>query len=345
MRVLACDLFLDADTVDAAADVERAPGSLAGGLDREALPDALARLAARNGATGCPLVYASGLEDRPHLIAALALQFRIWGNGSGTITDVKDPAGFAAAMHMLGIPHPQTRLDPPPAPDGWLAKRPGASGGAHVHPLSAGRAAPRGAYYQRQVDGTPVSLLFAAQGAIVLPLGFSEQWAAPAPGMPFRYGGALQPARIGHKAMGKIADWASAAARHLGLQGLWSAAFIVDGDAMTMIEINPRPGATLDIFRHGPVNPLAAHIACFQGTALADFPGTGDAAATAIVYADRGIEILENTIWPQWVADRPSPGTEVAAGAPFCTVLARASTVESAMERLNRRMVKLRKFV
>ena len=71
---------------------------------------------------------------------------------------------------------------------------------------------------------------------------------------PFRYGGAAGPVDIDPAQAEEIARSVAAIASELDLVGLNSADFLVSADAVWLIEINPRPGATLDIrFERGAV--------------------------------------------------------------------------------------------
>ena len=54
-------------------------------------------------------------------------------------------------------------------------------------------------------------------------------------------------------------------ARAIPLVGLNSADFLVDGDDFRLLEINPRPGATLDIFEPPKGSLFALHIAACEG--------------------------------------------------------------------------------
>jgi predicted ATP-grasp superfamily ATP-dependent carboligase len=123
------------------------------------------------------------------------------------------------------------------------------------------------------------------------------------------------------------------------LKGLNSADFIIDGDKHWLLEINPRPGATLDIF---PGDLFKAHVEACQGKLPSQpFSFTG-AHAAAIVYAERDIPSVVAITWPEWAMDRQAPGTSVAAGEPLCTVRAEASTVEEAIKLLRRRELSIR---
>jgi predicted ATP-grasp superfamily ATP-dependent carboligase len=50
----------------------------------------------------------------------------------------------------------------------------------------------------------------------------------------------------------------------------------------------------------------------------------------AVVYASQAIRVPAAIEWPDWVADRPQPGSHVASGAPVCTVFATHETAEVA---------------
>ena len=84
------------------------------------------------------LVYGAGFEDRPALLARLCRGRTLCGNTPETVARTKDPHTFFATLDALGIPHPEISLIAPRDPQGWLAKRIGGSGGAHVVPAGHG---------------------------------------------------------------------------------------------------------------------------------------------------------------------------------------------------------------
>ena len=55
---------------------------------------------------------------------------------------------------------------------------------------------PKGQYFQRVIDGTPISMLFAANGTEIKVIGFNQQWVAPIAGKPYRYGGIVGNANL-----------------------------------------------------------------------------------------------------------------------------------------------------
>ena len=95
-----------------------------------------------------------------------------------------------------------------------------------------------------------------------------------------------------------------------------SADFLVDQGTFHFLEINPRPGATLDIFEPADGSLFALHVAACDGRLPDRVPAHDGAMAAAIVYADRDIRVPARD-WPDWTADRPHAGTLVKAGEPF----------------------------
>jgi predicted ATP-grasp superfamily ATP-dependent carboligase len=331
-RPLVADMFGDLDTRELAEACERVPGSLARGLSSGPLLASLDRLAAGRRVIG--VVTGSGFEDRPRLLRSVASRHVLLGNPPDVVAAIKDPFRFAETCARAGVPHPEIRHDQP-SEGAWIGKRAGGSGGVHVA-IATRQAGTRqagaqaGRYFQRRVRGEPVSAAFlAAQGACHV-LGLSRQWTDPAPHRPFRYGGASRPAPI---ASGRAAEIGNAVARlvsHTGLRGLNSADFLVHQDGLDLLEVNPRPGATLDIFADPGGALFRLHLDACKGV-LPDaglaWPG---AAAAATVYARTTICLPPDFAWPAWAADRQPPGEPVRVGAPFCTVLAEAADAAAA---------------
>lgn len=335
---LVADLFGDDDTREAATASIRLPGSMRRGLPPRRLAAGLAELAAERTAAG--LVYGSGFEDRPGLLMALQRRYRLLGNSPATVRVVKRPASLAGLCKQAQVPHP-----PPQSAAGsggqWLEKRPGASGGVHVRPLAPGAPARRGRYAQEKLPGQPISVVFVADGRRACVLGICVEWPDPAPGQLYRYGGAARPADLA----APLAEALTAASQRLvastGLVGLNSADFVIDGTSFALLEINPRPGATLDLFTDPAGSVFRLHIEGCQGMLPRALPRFAPAAAAAVVYARRAVTPPERFAWPDWAADRQPAGHKVAAGAPLCTVLAEAPEAAAARALVARRSVEI----
>jgi predicted ATP-grasp superfamily ATP-dependent carboligase len=328
---LAADLFDDLDLRARASATARVAGDLATGFEWPALEPALRRLASQGEPVG--VVCGSGFEDRPELLDRIAARWRLLGNAAATVAAAKDPARLAEICGCRGIPHPRWSVRAPPGGN-WLGKRRGGSGGAHV----GGRMGEGAAmYFQERVEGGPVSALLLADGETAMLLGLSEQWASPGEEAPWRYGGAARPANIGAAVANELADAATAIVEALRLVGLNSVDFLVNGDDFWLIEVNPRPGATLDIFDDGGVPLFALHVDACLGRLPRRAPVFSGGAAAAVVYARRAIASFPAVEWPAWCADRQPGGTPVAAGAPVCTVRAGGANAAEARRQVGER--------
>jgi uncharacterized protein len=327
---LVADMFGDDDVCAMAAN-RVIPGGISSRFEAETLIPLLEDLEEECGEPALGVVYGGGFEDRPQLLRALAQRWPLLGAAPEAVERVKDPERLAAALAVLGVPHPEIRLSRPQFPSGWLMKREGGGGGGHVHDLSSGVAPEGRVYYQRRVEGRQVSALFvAAPGKGCVTLGFSDQWTAPCRAYPYRYGGAVRPAAVDEGLMTEMEAAVRKTTREFGLAGLGSVDFIVNGDAWSLLEINPRPGATLDIFDSDETPLLAAHIAAIGGVLPQEAPTFQGAAAAEVVYTDRDVESVIRSEWPEWLADRPSLGASLRLDDPFCTVRAQASTADEA---------------
>lgn len=332
---LVADFFADADTQKLAGACRKMPGAIADGFEWVSLEFALESLARNAPSPLRGVIYGSGFEDRPGLLERIAERWPLLGNDAATVARVKEPETFFATLAALDIPHPATTIKRPPNAAGWVAKRRGGAGGSHISPEDGAG----DIYYQELVEGRTVSTLLVANGKDARLLGFSEQWTAPAPGRPWRYGGAVYPATLPDGAAAGMTEAVIAAAKAFGLKGLASADFVLTGQHSYLLEINPRPGATLDIYASAKPPPLALHLdAILEGRLPKDQPAIEGAAASAIVFAPETVVMPEDVRWPAWAADLPKPGERIDKQRPICTVLARAGTNERA-----KRLVESRK--
>jgi predicted ATP-grasp superfamily ATP-dependent carboligase len=339
---LVADAFGDQDTLEAAAGHVRAD-MLNRPIDADKLMAALEALAGGRQADG--IVCGSGFEDRADLLARIGARWPLLGNDPNAIARIKDPLTFAAICREASIPHPATSRTPPSDRAGWLIKRVGGAGGLHVRDAGDSKVEGAGIYFQRRVAGEPLSALVVGDGARAMVFGFSAQWAAPSQRHPFRYGGAVRPAALSHgleQAMTAAVERFIAA---MPLVGVNSADFLVEGDAFHLLEINPRPGATFDLFEREGASLFALHVAACGGSLPAQAPVFDGAMAGAIVYAEHAIDSVPTIAWPDWAADRPVAGSRIKADDPLCSVFARADTAAAARELVAQRVAQVHAMV
>lgn len=335
LRALVLDLFSDEDTRELA--VEAIPLRRLAGLRLD--PDDLHEQLTVHAGPGVPLVLGSGFEEMPETLDRLQKGFRLLGNGARTVAALKEPVMLDRTLTDLGIPHPRLFADAAPEGVATLEKRIGGSGGEHVRP--ARRVRGEGWYLQEQVEGRTVSALFLGNGREARLLAFSEQWTAPTPEAPYRYGGAAGPIRLAPAMEVEVAAALTSLVAATGLIGLASADMIVGAAGWSLIEINPRPGATLDVFDHPPLPPLLRlHIEACEGRlpdlAILDPAAVEAVRAATIFYAPQPFEVALDPL-PDWTADRPAQGTRIEEGEPVCTVFATGHDITHAREALARR--------
>jgi uncharacterized protein len=339
--VVVLDLFNDLD-VRALARASCRVASRSGKFDARRLLAAARLLCPPDRCGG--LVCGSGFEGRTGLLARLAQGRTLLGNPPETIARIKDPMRFFGLLDALGIAHPATQLEPPANPSGWLVKRRGGAGGSHVQPARARHRARAQRYFQRWQPGRTLSALFAADGRTARMIGCNEQWTAGiAQCAPYCYGGAAGgvalPARAGAR-IAVLLDQLVAATGVIGLNGL---DFILDARGEPyVLEINPRPPATLELYDADfPQGLLAAHLRACAGE-LPSLPQRVTARAHAIVYATHALRVPAHMRWPAWCTDIPPGGSLIAAGAPVCSVHAESRSSAQARDLAMARLEQLR---
>ena len=161
-----------------------------------------------------------------------------------------------------------------------------------------------------------MSALVLADGARCAILGFSEQW-AQAGTVAFRFAGAARPAAIPASVEQALAAAVGRFCARTPLVGLNSFDFLASEGGFWLLEVNPRPGATLDIFEpeHAP-SLFALHVAACEGV-LEPAPRLERASATQIVYAPCEIASTPRFAWPPWARDRQPAGSRCGRGRPL----------------------------
>ncbi len=330
---LVADGYGDEDTRAASLGVAHIAEFVTTGITRTSLESALSELTAASEEPPIGLVLGAGFEDRLLLMGALEDDYAVLGTSTRANVRCKTPAQFFPTLARLGIPHPETCFDPPASASGWLIKKIGGSGGAHIREATPADQPSKHAYFQKKVSGDAISVL-----GIVSPQGdafaFSRQWTSPGPSKPYRYGGATGPLTLDEDLEARLIDTCLTLAREFDLMGIVSFDFLAADGEPLLIEINARPGATLDVFDDAQGTLFAAHIAACTGEDPAQILQNQwhppAARSVAYLYADQGPVTVNITDWPEWVMDRPAPGSRITARNPIATVKAEAATPDEA---------------
>lgn len=345
--VVALDLFGDVDTRRAASRWR--PIGAAGSLhiDAAALLAALGELA-RARARGAPLVgwvAGSGLEGEPELLECGAAVLPLIGTAAAAVRRLRDPAVFFAFLAARGIAHPQLRLEPPEDAQGWLMKDAHGCGGWHVRrppwPKHEQPSAHR--YFQREMPGLPMSATFIANGQDAHVLGFNEMSVRRFGARPFVFCGVTGPVPLAHDVAHRVTAIARALAAEFALQGLCSLDFMRDGDAIGVLEVNPRPPASMSLYcsKAGAPGLMQAHLrACLRGELPQPTPPQGqEVEGLEIVFAPRPMRLDEAAArhlaaWPR-IHDLPAAGQRFDTDDPLCTLTASGVDAAEVRTRLN----------
>jgi uncharacterized protein len=328
-RVIALDLFNDRDTRRLARASQAIPWrtDIRLGFDRMPLLAVAERLCPHERCAG--LVYGTGFEDDTALLRELAEGRPLFGNSVETVGRLKDPGRFFPLLDALAIPHPAVSLTAPTSLDGWLVKRIGGSGGVHI--TTPGHVAGGECYYQRHSYGRSLSVLFLADGVRAFILGVSEQWTTSIGEFPYTYAGAVGPIALEPSVATRLEQDLDAFVEATGLVGCNSMDFLLERDRYAILEVNPRPSATLELYdADWPSGLFEHHLRACRGE-LPSKACRGDGfRAHRIVYPARPARVPETLEFPPWCSDLPDPGIHIAAHLPVCTVHAAASDLKQA---------------
>lgn len=344
---IALDIFGDGDTCRAASAWLPIGGGERLVIAPRPFLAALYRLKGEGAAGWIP---GSGFEAQPELLAAGDRRLPLVGNPPEAVARVRDPVEFFGCLDALRIPHPAVRFAPPPYPLGWLAKDAASSGGWGVRP--AGLVAPGpGIYYQRLAPGVPYSALFLADGRGARLVGVQRQIARPLGERPYVFRGCIGPLPVAPALEETLAGMVDALAGEFGLKGLNGLDFLLVGGEVAVLEVNPRPPASLELYRDRfPGGLLAAHwAACREGRLPDLYPVAGQPVrGFEVVFARRPGQVsgslAEALAGRPWCHDLPAPGAALARGLPACTVSAAgadASEVAALLARRRRQVISL----
>lgn len=361
--VIALDLYGDADTRAACQQWQRLgePDSLR--IEADRLLPALDDAAAAGDVLGW--IPGTGFEGQPELLEQGAQRLTLIGNDADTVRRTRDPRCFFGLLKAHNIAHPTWQTDLPAADDtiGWLRKDAREAGGRHVRhvacSLNDGVGSPIQAdlhvYFQREMPGTPLSATFIADGHGACVLGINalltQRWGP----RPHVYRGVIGPTPVPANVTSQITQALEALVPALGLRGLGSLDVLWDNERVWVLEINPRPPASMALYPtrrfqadtdDAPHGILEAHVrACLQGQLPVPIEIHADALncvvrGTEIIYAHQPLQLT--TVQAATLArqpdahDVPAHATRLVRGAPLCSVSATGASPHEVQLRLRK---------
>ncbi len=345
------DHFADEDLYEAA---EVLPLS---GYPHGLLKSAACEPASATGAA-TPWMYTGALENHPTLLKKLAGLRPLYGNPADVVRRARNPFALFRVLTKAGLPALAVRTGLRPPRDGrWVVKPRRSAGGRGIQvwdeacPALESPRRREPVYFQERAEGVPHSALYLATSAGTVLVGVARQLIGESrlSARPFAYCGSLGPIEVAESVRQQLATGGAVLGTELRLRGLFGIDFLLDWAGRAWpTEINPRYTASVEVFESAlGLSLLADHVRatvefgdlCRSQELVDDLEARLDAArrssggrlgGKAIVYAPftlqapRLTDLIQRADWSGTgvrLADRPRPGTSVAAGAPFCTLL------------------------
>lgn len=119
---------------------------------------------------------------------------------------------------------------------------------------------------QEYVSGKSIGVSFLSSHHGTLIVGMSESIPLqPHIWSDFIYRGSIAPISIPKSIETPLSDFANSVVRSTEWRGIWQADFVLNGDALYLLEINPRWTASMELLAHGYDLPLVSwHVECRQ---------------------------------------------------------------------------------
>jgi predicted ATP-grasp superfamily ATP-dependent carboligase len=232
----------------------------------------------------------------------------------------------------------------------WLVKPLLSGGGRGIEPWRGEVVETERRIYQSFCPGWSASAVFLGDGSTATLLGATEQLTGTT-NSDFEYVGNIGPIALSPTQSGQVLRMGQMLARRARLVGLFGIDLILDGDRVTLIEVNPRYTASVELLEWSQRRSLLGlHCSLFQGGGGSPSPHPPPAGG---VFGKAILRAPEDCVFDARIssrrfhqdgrrfptlADIPDPGTPIARGEPVLTVYARAKTEGECRRRLQRRL-------
>ena len=313
LKPLVIDLFADLDTQYYAEAFKQVP-SLAEQDLSAAVDYFIERYAVGH------IIYGSGFEYYPESLRYLASRLLVLGNSADTFATLQDKSVFFPRLERLAIPYPDVCFCPPESADKWLVKPMQGQGGLGIQRYNPKHQAYTQVYWQKFQAGTQHSVLFLADGKNAQVIGFNTQWTIDlGEGQEFIFSGIINSCNLLDEHKERITAWLDELVCEFRLKGMNSLDFIQADEMVFVLEINPRPSASMQLY---DADLIIWHIKASQGQltdyALSNKGYTG----YQIVYAQQDVMISDAFKWPDGCMDLPEFGVTCRTGQPVCSIIA-----------------------
>jgi predicted ATP-grasp superfamily ATP-dependent carboligase len=309
------------------------------------------------------VAYTANLENHPEVLDRFVAHRSLIGNLPGAVRSVRCWRDLFSRLQQAGFPVPKTvfnRDHEVDARTGWLVK-PVLSGGGHgIHPWD-GRALTDTQYMlQQHIPGKACSASFVANRVGACLIGISEQLLGfeqfGVGG--FRYCGSIIPlpevlesetAKVVLEQVRRIAAFLTL---EFGLTGVNGFDFILDGERVVLVEVNPRYSASMELLEKAYGLPVfRLHTEAVIDGRLPEFDlesqiNRGQFFGKAVLFSEMNCvapDILNDL--GSNLKDIPMPGERLHEGSPICTLLTNKPTYKEILDDLTRRVGMLKRQI
>lgn len=312
-KVLAIDCFADVDTCDIALEYCQVPS-----LALTDIKAAIDYLVEKYSVTYA--VNGSGFERFVESLDYLHHQLTLFGNRRSTYQALQNKSEFFQLLDDLKIKYPEVSFSVPVQTDNWLYKPFLHEGGQGIGFVRPNQENIHRQYYQRYIDGQAGSVLFLADGKQSEIIGFNRQWTErQSDAGYFLFAGVINYFELSPEQYRLIESWLKKLVTVYALTGINCLDFIIYQNQCYVLEINPRPSASIQLY---DMDMVVAHIKACQGQLTQFRPVSPTYSAYQIIYANSAIKIPYNMRWPKWCADIPNSNVLIGAGQPVCSIIA-----------------------
>ena len=331
LKALVIDLFADLDTRCYAEAFKRVP-SLAEKHLTPAVDYFIEHYAVAHS------IYGSGFEYYPESLRYLSGRLILLGNLPDTFAMLNNKPLFFSSLDKLNIPYPDVSFCAPACPGNWLVKPVQGQGGLGIKRYHPDDSADSAVYWQKYQTGAQCSVLFLGDGQKVQVIGFNRQWIISlSESREFIFSGIINCCDLLNEQKELITDWLKKLVPFFALKGLNSLDFIQADDTCFVLEVNPRPSASMQLY---DADLLNRHIKASQGE-LTDYRSHKGCTGYQIVYAKRDVIIPDGFEWPDGCMDLPESGVMCRTGQPICSMIAHQKQAQSVMNELSIKQLNL----
>lgn len=334
LRPLVIDLYADLDTQDCAEDFRQVES-----LAEQDLAPAVDYFIERYAVAH--VIYGSGFECYPESLRYLASRLMMLGNHPDIFARQQDKQALFSTLDELSIPYPEVVFSAPDCAEGWLLKPMQGQGGVGIKRYHIDDDAKALVYWQKFQAGAPHSVLFLADGQQMQVVGFNSQWSVRlSETQEFIFSGVINSADLSDTHKTEITDWLKQMVPVFALKGLNSVDFIHADDCSYVLEINPRPSASMQLYdedllvRHIRASTIGRVEERSPSFAIDALRTSAYPAGYQVVYAERDLIIPNHFEWPDWCMDLPKSGNMCRAGQPLCSIIAHQKNSRSVAEEL-----------